>query len=190
VRGGQEQEIGKITEEIRVANGEVIRIQTVASPMVGQSIDTVVFKQATFTPVRHRGRSAQRTLSLDYNGAKVTGSMVPASGGTAQPIDVTSDAPLFDSGSLDLALTVLPLAEGYSARLPAYMLEAGGKTAMTIRVTGSEQVTVAGAAPTDTWVVEAEMAGQKLTHWVDKATREIVKSSFSPAPGVELRTMK
>jgi len=189
-RGGQEQEVGKLTDEIRIANGEVIRVYTITSPQMGQSVDTMVFRQATFAPVRHRGRSAQRLLSLDFDGLKVTGTMVPASGGTGQPIELASDVPLFDAGSLDLVLHVLPLAEGYSAKFPGYMVEAGGKTWMTIKVTGSEQLTAPGAAPVDAWVVQAEMAGQKFTHWVDKSTHEIVKSSFSPAPGVELRTMK
>ena len=189
-RAGQEQEIGKITEELKIVNGEVIRTQTVSSPMVGQSVDTVVFKQANFAPVRHRGKSLQRTLSIDYTGNKVTGSMAPASGGTAQPIDVTTDSPLFDSGVVDLILSGLPLAEGYAAKIPAYMLEAGGKTAMMVKVTGSENVTMPGASPVDAWVVEAELGGQKLTHWIDKSTREILKSTLSPAPGVELRIMK
>ena len=190
VRGGQTTEVGKVTDDIRIANGEVTRIQSMSS-MMGQSVDTVVFRQAGFAPLRHRGKSAQRALSIDFNGMKITGSTVPATGGAATPIDLTSDVALFDVGTMDLVLQVLPLADGYSVKLPGYMVEAGGKTWVTVNVTGSEQVVAApGVAPVEAWVVEQDIAGQKMKHWVEKTTREIVKTTFSPAPGVELQMVK
>ncbi len=191
VRGGQTQEVGKVTDDVRIANGEVTLVQNISSPMIGQSIDTVVFKQATFAPIRHRGKSAQRTLAIEFNGTKITGSSVPASGASATPIDLTSDVALFDVGSLELMLQVLPLAPDYAVKLPGYLVEAGGKTWVSVRVAGSEQITgAAGTAPVEAWVVETETAGQKFRYWVNKATREILKTSFTPAPGIELQMVK
>jgi hypothetical protein len=121
---------------------------------------------------------------------KVTGSSQPP-GGAATPIDLTSDVSLFDVGTLDLAVRVLPLAQGYSAKVPGYLLEAGGKTWVTMEVTGSENIAASTAAPaTDTWVVTADIGGQKVTHWVDKNTREIVKTTVALGPGIELQMVK
>lgn len=191
VRGGQVQEVGKVTDDVRIANGEVTRIQTITSDLIGMRVDTIVFKQATFAPIRHHGTSAQRTLKIDYSGMKVTGSSQPPAGAAATPIDLTSDVALFDVGTLDLAVRVLPLAHGYSARLPGYLLEGGGKTWVTMEVTGSENIAAStGAAAADTWVVAADIAGQKVTHYVDKATREIVKTTVALGPGIELQMVK
>ena len=191
VRGGQTQQVGTMTDEIRIANGEITRIQSISSPMIGVSNDTIVFKQATFAPVSHRGKSAQRALNLTYDGMKVTGSTTPAGATTGTPVDLTSDVALFDVNTLDLALHVLPLAQGYSAKIPGYMHEAGGKTWVTVEVTGSEQVAPApGAAPVDTWVVAADIAGQKVKHYVDKNTREIIKTTVTPQPGIELQMIR
>ena len=191
VRGGQTQEVGKMTDELRIANGEVTRIVSIASPMIGQNVDTIVFRQANFAPLNHRGKSGQGSMNVTFNGMKITGTRTPPTGGTATPIDVTSDVALFDVNTLDLASTLLPLAEGYSAKLPGYLYEAGGKTWVTVNVVGSEKyVATAGAAPIDTWVLEADVGLQKVKHWVDKSTREILKTSVTVGPGVELQMVK
>ena len=69
--------------------------------------------------------------------------------------------------------------------------EAGGKTWVTMEVTGSENVAASAAsAPTDTWVVASDVGGQKVTHYVDKTTREIVKTTVALGPGIELQMVK
>jgi hypothetical protein len=193
VQGGQEQQLGTVTQELTATtvNGKpaLRSVETINAPMMGgTAVDSSVVLRDGFAPVSHRSVNAQRTLSLDFSGNRVTGSITPK-GGTAQAINFTGDAPLFDANVVGLLLRAAPLAEGYAVTIPAYIHEAGGKTSITARVTGSEQVDV-GGKKVDAWVVEMNPGGRQVKQWVTKDTREVVRVVITAAPGVEIRAVK
>jgi hypothetical protein len=193
VQGGQEREIGNYRSELTemtVDGAPALQIvQALASPMMGNSSDTVVVLRQTLAPVRHRSVNARRTLSLDFDRSGVKGTMTPA-GGAAQPVTATGAQPFFDSGAMELLLRALPLAEGYVAQFPAYAHEAGGAVTVTARVTGSERVTLADGTVVDSWVVESDMMGRKVRQYVAKDSRETVKTVIVAGPGVEVRATR
>jgi dipeptidyl aminopeptidase/acylaminoacyl peptidase len=193
VQGGQEREVGTARSEVTettVEGAPALQIvQSLSSPMMGNSTDTVVVLRQTVAPVRHRSTNARRTLSLDFERGTVKGTMTPA-GGTAQPVSVTGAEPLFDSGALEMVVRSLPLAEGYAATFPVYLHEAGGAVTVTARVTGSERVTLADGTVVDSWVVENDVRGQKIRQYIAKDSREVVRTVIVAAPGVELRVVR
>lgn len=190
VQAGREQEVGTVTEWLQtvdVAGRAALRsVQVLNSPLLGVNTDTLVLERASLAPMAHRSHNPRRVLSLDFEGTRVGGSVRPA-GGAAEPVDATLEAPVFDGNAFDLVLRTLPLAEGYAVRVRVYVHEAGGQIVASARVTGSENVDAGGGKTADAWVVEGELAGQKLKYWIAKDSREIVRQVLSPAPGVELR---
>ncbi|MGQ0713664.1 MAG: prolyl oligopeptidase family serine peptidase [Gemmatimonadaceae bacterium] len=193
VQGGQQREVGSLRSETIVTEvggrRALLRVQTLTSPMLGTGVDTVVVDRATLAPIRHRSANARRTMSLDYRGDSIVGSVTPT-GGSAQAIALRPDTALFDANSLDLILRALPLAEGYAVRQPVYLHEGGGKVWVTSRVTGSEQVTGDGGAMVDAWVVESKMGPQTFRFWVAKDSREVLQSVLDAAPGVQLKVVR
>jgi hypothetical protein len=157
--------------------------------MLGTGVDTVVVDRATLAPIRHRSANARRTMSLDYRGDSIVGSVTPTGGG-AQAVTVRADTALFDANALDLILRSLPLTEGYAVRQPVFLHEAGGKVWVTTRVTGSEQIAGEGGAMVDAWVVESKMGPQTFRHWVAKGSRELLQSVLDAAPGVQLKVVR
>jgi hypothetical protein len=193
VQGGQEREVGSIRTEMTAidVNGRsaFLRVQTLTSPMLGTGVDSVVVDRATLAPIRHRSTNARRTMSLDYRGDSVVGSVTPA-GGSAQAIAVRSDTALFDANAIDLLLRSLPLTAGYAVRFPLYLHEGGGKVWATSRVTGSEQVPGESGVMVDAWVVETKMAGQTFRQWIAKESRDVLQSAIDAGPGVVVKVVR
>jgi dipeptidyl aminopeptidase/acylaminoacyl peptidase len=192
-QGGQEREVGTLRSEMTLIDfggrPALLRIQSLASPMLGTSVDTVIVERATLAPIRQRSVNMRRTMSLDFRGDSVVGSVTPA-GGTAQAIALRADTALFDSNTIDLVLRTLPLAEGYAVRHPVYLHEGGGKVWVTSRVTGSEKVPDDAGALVDAWVVESKIGPQTFRIWIAKDSREVLQSVLDAGPGVQLKMIR
>lgn len=190
VQGGQEREVGTVRSTVTLVdvNGQPALqfVQALNSPMLGTGADTIVVNRGTLAPIWHRSVNARRTMSLDFRGDSIVGSVTQA-GGTAQPIALRADTALFDSNAFDLILRVLPLTDGYAVRYPVYLHEGGGKIWVTSRVTGSEQVPGAGGTTTDAWVVESKLGPRTVRYWVAKDSRHILQSVLEAGPGVQLK---
>jgi dipeptidyl aminopeptidase/acylaminoacyl peptidase len=194
VQGGQEREIGTLRNEMTFTDvggrPAVLRIQTLTSPMLGgTSVDTVVVERTTLAPIRHRSINARRTMSLDFRGDSIVGSVIPA-GAAAQAVALRADTALFDANTIDLIMRVLPLAEGYAVRHPVYLNEGGGKVWVTSRVVGSERVAGEGGAMVDAWIVESKIGPQTVRLWIAKDSREVLQSMLEAAPGVQLKMVR
>ncbi|MDA8020649.1 MAG: hypothetical protein MPN21_24690 [Thermoanaerobaculia bacterium] len=72
--------------------------------------------------------------------------------------EVSLDLAMFEVGAHDLWIAVLPLREGFTARLPTYFASSGTKYWAVPRVVGSERVQVGGSSY-DAWVVEVDWWG-------------------------------
>ena len=190
VQGGQEREVGTVRTTVTVidVNGQPALqvVQALSSAMLGSGADTIVVNRATLAPIRHRSVNARRTMSIDFRGDSVVGSVTQA-GGAAQPIALRADTALFDSNAFDLILRALPLAEGYAVRYPVYLHEGGGKVWVTSRVTGSERMPAAGGTTTDAWVIESKMGPRTVKYWVAKDSLHILQSVLEVAPGVQVK---
>lgn len=149
------------------------RVQTVKTPR-GTRVDSAIVARGSLTPHYHSGHMGKHSMQLYFEGAAVTGQYTPEDS-TARPIDQALAGAVYDSNVWDLVISALPLSEGYTARLPLYWYEQGGRVWAEIAVTGSETVP-AGGASVDAWVVNADFNGRKQTLWIAKAPRRLVKS--------------
>ena len=189
-QAGQEREIGStqtvVTETTVNGAAAFMIVQTLSSPMIGTGTDTVVVSKATLAPIRERSTNARRTLSLDFDGPRVRGTIKPAMD-TAQRVSVDAKEPMFHSAALGLLIRALPLADGYAVKIPAYAHEAGGAITVTSRVIASSPEKLSDGRTVDAWVVETDIAGQKVKSYIAKDSRELVRTVLVAAPGVEVR---
>lgn len=178
-RRGYRQETSRISHAGRPA---LLKVITVETPR-GLVIDSTIADLRTLQPISHISHSAVQAMTLNYEGNRVRGSIVPA-GKPPEPIDQVFPTRLFDSGIMDLVVAALPLAEGYSARLPFYIFEHGGLVWRTLRVTGTEVVPAAGMAG-QVYLVELKGESQVLRFRIDGRTRRILSTTYE-FPGVSM----
>jgi hypothetical protein len=183
-RGGKDQDVGGLDDQVILGehNGKpaIIRVQNVEGP-TGVMTDTAVADAATLTPRWHSSTSERRTLRLEFQPRRVTGTFWE-SGDPSLPIDQPVSDSLYDSNMLDVVLMALPLSTGYRGRLTIYLYEAGGPTPVEVEVTGSENVD-----GVDTWITGVTIGGRTARYYVGKTTHQVARIVSTPGPGMEIR---
>jgi hypothetical protein len=104
-----------------------------------------------------------------------------AVGGQPRPISADVGGDLFaDGAGASLVLATLPLAEGYTTTFRNFNLQTQKVRAMQLTVGGTEQVTVP-AGTFDAFKVDVSSPddGTKMTLWVSKLLRQVVKSTVT-----------
>lgn len=92
-------------------------------------------------------------------------------------LDRRLEAPVFPvEGQVPWLFPLLPMDLGYEATIPHFNQWQDGLAWKTIRVTGSERLTIDGNG-VDCWVVDGGelFRGYDVTYWVDRVTRRIVR---------------
>ncbi len=147
-------------------------------------VDSFVVARGDFAPLYREIRQGPGAIMLTYAEGEVQGEV--SQGGQTMPFTAALDVPIVvDNQALEVALSTLPLAEGYTASFATYNPIPGqqGTAAYTMRVTGTEEVTVPAGTYT-AWVVEMDKAdsNEDTTLWLDRATGTAVRSvSTMPA---------
>ena len=186
VQNGKERQLGVITETISVTgtgpDATLLRAQMMT---VGPTTvtDTAVSRAATLAPMWHASHQPAVTMALQFAGRRVTGTHTT---GSKPPVVIDtelSDA-VFDSNNHELVMGALPLAAGYSARLPTYIYEKKGNVWCDLRVTGEE--TLDG---TPAWVLEVAYAGSRTRYWYAKEGRVVLRSETVLPGGAVMRTV-
>jgi hypothetical protein len=153
----------------------------------GPAVDSSMADPRTLAPIRHVGVHSSRTMILDFDGARVTGSYA-AAGEPVRPIDQTLPARPWDSSLFDFVIAALPLDEGYVARIPFYVWEQGGLVWYTARVTGTDSLELRDGSVAPAWTLDVEEDGELRSRmWVSRGEpREVLRVLYRPAPGIEL----
>ena len=138
-RGDQSMNAGTTKYELAELPGGRWAYMTTTTSQLGTATDTTIMKQGTLEPISHRSHAVPRTLSLDFDGRRVTGVYAPRDS-AATGIDRVTDVPAFDAAVLDVVLGALPLAEGYATRLPMYIEERKGLVWFDVTVAGATDV--------------------------------------------------
>lgn len=173
-----QQDIGTAVERTTVADGVVTRVVRLSIPMRSMTTtDSLRAEAGTLAPLTHHSTGGPKTLALEFAPEGVVGMA-----GT-DPVTEFFDAPAFDGSWVGEIAQSLPLAEGYAVEIAAYDGMRGMVT-YTLTVTGQE--TVQGAdGPTPAWTVVASSGdGPSATYTIDATTRAMVRTRFSPQPGV------
>ena len=139
--------------------------------------DSLYLDRATALPVKRIIQQGPANVVLDFNGNEVTGKIV--AGPQTMPISAKADSPLLlDGAGIELPLRSLPLAEGYEASFNQLDIQTAGAKAMSLKVVGSENVTV-DAGSFDSYKVEIkpiEGDAGSSTLWVAKDSKVVVKT--------------
>lgn len=151
----------------------------------GEIVDTAVADLATLRAVAHRSHQPTRTMRFDFIGAAAHGTVTKVAtanqaAGT-EAVDQDLGGPIFDSNVLDLVVAALPLRPDFSATLPFFIYERGGRVAMPVAVTGPAPVTFPVLGERDVWVVTVGVPGAPATVWVDRATRAVLRVRYDIA---------
>jgi len=145
--------------------------------------DTLFLDRASLRPLQRRV-GGQMALTLTFDSTSVAGTL--RAGGQSRAMERTFDQPVLSStANVEVGMATLPLDSGYVAQMPVYHLQQREVTPMTLRVVGTESVTVP-AGSFDTFVVEATSQGsgpsgtyyvrQNAPHHVVKADLEVAAS--------------
>ncbi len=181
--GERTMEVGTMTQQVTATTFEgrsaLLIVQTMTSRM-GTGVDTAIVDAATLAPIRHRGHNAGGTLSIDFAGVKVTGSKKDSEG-SAQAIDQTLTEKVFDANIMDFLVQALPLATGYSARVPLYIYERGGLVWYDVKVAGERT-----AEGKPAWDVELKTPEAVIHYLVDKADRANLGYEVTMATGMKM----
>ncbi|MEM9056275.1 MAG: hypothetical protein AAGD86_02285 [Pseudomonadota bacterium] len=111
-------------------------------------------------------------LAVAVRDRRLTGSLNSIPGGESVAIDTALASDVFEESTLALVLAALPLAEGYSGRLPRLAVSASNSSFSTgsvdFTVTGREQVEGGDGQAYRCWVVEAQWSGVDYSeiHWI------------------------
>jgi hypothetical protein len=86
--------------------------------------------------------------------------------------------PLFDSNVLELVVAALPLGPGFTADLPFFIYERGGRVSMPVAVRERARVGFPLLGEREVWVVSVGVPRAPATVWVDTATREVLRVRY------------
>lgn len=173
-------EIGTRTverDDATVGGARLIRrVLSFVSPR-GTVIDSTVCHAESLAPVSERSHQPTKTMSLDFAGARVTGTVAPKDS-AAHHVDMDTTVPVFNSTDADLVVASLPLADGYRAVLPFYTYELGGLERDTVTVLRSEKF-VGPDGERKAWVAQLADPFLHITYWIDADSREILQAEFA-----------
>jgi dipeptidyl aminopeptidase/acylaminoacyl peptidase len=181
--GGQNIALG-ISTEIRDENGSWTFVDTVKSPM-GDAVDKAIVEKGSLLIRSRSVNQGPMSLETTYAGKSVTGKMTM--GGKDTPISVDLGGPAFaEAAGAPFVIGCLPLKEGYSVTFRNFDLQKQKVKLLQLKVAASDQVTVP-AGSFDAYRVEVtnpEDAAEKVTYWIAKDTRSVVKmAAVMPSMG-------
>jgi hypothetical protein len=166
-----------VTRTVKDSSGVWIVSENAVTPM-GVMSDEAIISKGTFAPRSRVVHQGPAVVEVSYAGDKASGKM--SMNGQDRPIAADLGGALFADGpgAGDIIAT-LPLADGYATTFRNFDLMGQKVQARSLRVTGSEKVTVP-AGTFDAWKVEITPAdggtAESTTLYVDKATHRAIKS--------------
>ena len=146
----------------------------------GEIVDTAVAELGTLRALAHESHQPTRTMRFAFGTDVADGSVAfhTGSGDSVVAVHQALGGPIFDSNVIDLVVASLPLRTGFSADLPFFFYERGGRVMM--RVTVRERATVAFAklGERDVWVVTVAVPGAPATMWIDAKAHVAVRVRY------------
>jgi len=174
--GFQGNEIGYQVSEVVVGADSLLYREQMSIPMMGaQQVGTVRLDPASLAPlaVDISGQIAGQAMNtrLTYDGNHVTGyTQAPQPSGTpdSSDIDATVADGAIDLNAIQLFLPALQLADGAAFTFNAFDSSDGEPRVVTLKVSGSEEVTVPAGSFT-AFRVELSGTPQPAVYFVDTA---------------------
>lgn len=155
---------------------KVWRVIEEVSGAMGTGSDTLDLDAETLLPIRRSAVQGMATIKMLFKPDRVEGKIV--AGGQEMPINVKTDTPvLTDGAGTELAVSTLPLAEGFKASLAVLDVMSRSAKRFSLRVAGVEKISIS-AGTFDAYKVEltpVEGDGGSII-WISRADGRKVKS--------------
>jgi hypothetical protein len=189
-RAGKDTAAGTRTVVSRVVNGSdrtlLLEVEQRFPAGGGEIVDTAVADLRTLRAVAHRSHQPTRTMRFDFVGTDADGvvTTVTANADSAKPPEKVHQplgGPIFDSNVIDLVVSSLPLAQGFSAELPFFIYERGGRVPMAVAVRERATVAFPKLGERDAWIVTVGVPGAPATVWVDAKTHAVLRVRYDIA---------
>lgn len=177
IAGAREQAAGTAMSTVRQLPADQLELRY--TRVRGGSGSTVITRmnRADLRPVEEvHDFGGGDVLTLRYTMAGVVTERRSARGpDEASSLDPTGrDA--FSSAVADLVLRALPLARGFGAELPVYIMALGRRVSLPVRVAGEEAVTTRDGRRVDCWRVEADFPGPATEQfWISKESHQLMR---------------
>lgn len=170
--GAQKINLSVSTEIQKTGDGWTV-IDKMASPM-GEALDTATLDGATLYLKSRSVKQGPMNIEYTSDGKKLTGKM--SMNGNERPLNADLKGGLFAETGGQFAIAALPLADGYETVYRNFDLQKAKEKLMSVKVIGSESVTVP-AGTFDAWKVEVKPEdGGGTIYWIDKAAGKPVKA--------------
>lgn len=178
-----QQDVGTVTERTTLTDGVATRVRTLSVPMQSLTLtDSLRADARTLAPLTHHSTGGPAPLALEFSSEGVVGMA------GSEPVVVPLAAATYDASWIGEVAQSLPFAPGYTATVVAYDGQNGVVT-YTLTVQGQEEAS-GGAGPVPAWIVEAASPAATVTYAIDAATRETLRTRFSPQPNVTLEIVR
>jgi hypothetical protein len=184
-RAGQDSSAGTRTVVLRVIEAprstRLLEVEQRFPGGGGEIVDTTLAELQTLRAVAHRSHQPTRTMRFTFPGNDAEGTVVsigPAGDSVAQ-VRQPLGGPIFDSNVIDLVVAALPLHEGFTAELPFFIYERGGRVSMQVAVRERTSVTFPWLGQREVWVVAVDVPGAPATIWVDTETHTALRVRYA-----------
>lgn len=189
-RAGKDTAAGTRTVVSRVVDapdrGRLLEVEQRFPAGGGEIVDTAVADLMTLHAVSHRSHQPTRMMAFDFEGSEAEGVVIAlaAGGDSATPAKTVRQllgGPIFDSNVIDLVVASLPLTRDFSAELPFFIYERGGRVPMPVAVRGRSTVAFPRLGDREAWIVTVGVPGAPATIWVDVKTHAVLRVRYDIA---------
>lgn len=188
-RAGKDSATGTRTVVSWVAQGtdraQLLEVEQRFPAGGGEIVDTAIADLKTLRAVAHRSHQPTRTMRFEFVGSDadgvVTESASAKDSAAVKSVHQSLGGPIFDSNVIDLVVASLPLELGFSAELPFFIYERGGRVPMTVAVRDRSTFDSPTLGKRDAWVVTVGVPGAPATVWVDSKTHAVLRVRYDIA---------
>lgn len=185
-RAGQDSVAGTRTVVLRMTGGpggdRVLEVEQRFPGGGGEIVDTAVAELHTLRAVSHRSHQPTRTMRFAFVGNDVVGTVVSHSTGDAvarvDTVRQSLGGAIFDSNVIELVVAALPLQPQFTAELPFFIYERGGRVPMQVTVRERSTVAFPALGQREAWVVAVGVPDAPATVWVDARTRAVLRVRY------------
>jgi hypothetical protein len=145
----------------------------------GTIVDTAIAGLPGLHAAAHRSHQPSKTMRFEFADSTAIGvvtSLAPApdTGRRTENVRQQLGGPIYDSNIIELVIAALPLREGFTAELPFFIYERGGRVPMQVAVRARATSDFGASGSREAWVVSVGVPGAPATVWVD--TRCVTRS--------------
>lgn len=188
-RGDTVKPFGRQSEELATATlgrrPVLLDVVTFDTPNA-VTVDSSWIDAGTLQPIRMRSSNASRSVTLDFEGRRVRGGTVPASG-PATTLNQDLGVRPFEWNMFGLALSALPLRPGFRATMPVYVDRFERVVWYGVEVVRDTSLVRASGFHAPMWevVATADSAAPSARFWVSQHHR-FVDQVLVWEPGVSI----